>query len=84
MQIGGFIASRPRAILDLYYRHIRATLLRDPNGGPNTILLEFTFEFTKSFLSIKDVYVFISSQMLLWHCLLSATQQHIPDPRNRV
>jgi hypothetical protein len=60
-QLGGFTANRPQAILDLCYRHIMVTLLRDPGGGPNRILLEFTFEFTKNFLGIKDMYVSIYS-----------------------
>ena len=54
LQIGGFTANRPQAILGLCYRHIQVTLLRDPEGGPHQILLEFTFEFTKEFLGIKD------------------------------
>jgi hypothetical protein len=57
LQIGGFTANRPKAILALCYRHIRVTLLRDPDGGPHRVLLEFTFEFTKEFLGIKDMYV---------------------------
>jgi hypothetical protein len=55
MQLGGFTANRPQALLGLCYRHIRATLLRDPEGGPHRLLLEFTFEFTKEFLGIKDM-----------------------------
>jgi hypothetical protein len=52
--LAGFSANRPQALLDLCYRHIRVTLLRDPEGGPNQILLEFTFEFTKEYLGSKD------------------------------
>ncbi|KAH7119589.1 C2H2 finger domain protein [Dendryphion nanum] len=55
LQLGGFTANRPRALLGLCYRHIQVTLLRDPEGGPHHILLEFTFEFTKEFLGIKDI-----------------------------
>lgn len=55
LQLAGFTANRPAAILDLCYRHIQVTLLRDPSGGPNRILLEFTFEFTKTFLGTTDV-----------------------------
>lgn len=54
LQLAGFTANRPGALLELCYRHIRVTLLRDPTGGPNQILLEFTFEFTKTFLGTKD------------------------------
>ena len=33
------------------------TLLRDPDGGPHRVLIEFTFEFTKEYLRVKDAYV---------------------------
>ena len=45
---------RPEALLNLRYRHLRVTLLRDPEGGPRRVLLEFTFEFTKTFLGMKE------------------------------
>jgi Protein of unknown function (DUF3435) len=65
MQLGGFTANRPTALLGLCYRHILATLLRDQEGGYEDeyprILLEFTFEFTKNFLGAKDMYVHIPS-----------------------
>jgi hypothetical protein len=59
LQLGGFTANRPQALLSLCYQHIQVTLLRDPKGGPHRVLLEFTFEFTKEFLGIKDLYVII-------------------------
>lgn len=55
LQLGGFTANRPKAILGLCYRHVRITLLRDPEGGPNLIMPELTFEFTKKYLGIKDM-----------------------------
>jgi len=55
IQLAGFTANRPQALLSLCYRHIIATLLRDQGGGPSRLLLEFTFEFTKDFLGAKDV-----------------------------
>jgi hypothetical protein len=55
LHLGGFTANRPQAILELRYRHIQVTLLRDPEGGPHRVLLEFTFEFTKEFLGIKNM-----------------------------
>jgi hypothetical protein len=61
MQLAGFTANRPNAILSLCYRHIMVTLLRDPEGGPHRVLLEFTFEFTKQYLGIKDMYVSLPS-----------------------
>jgi hypothetical protein len=57
LQLGGFTANRPKSLLNLCYRHIQVAMLRDPEGGPHRVLLEFTFEFTKQFLGIKDMYV---------------------------
>jgi len=54
LHLAGFSASRPQALLNLCYRHIAVTLLRDPEGGPHRILLEFTYEFTKQYLGLKD------------------------------
>ncbi|KAF2190381.1 hypothetical protein K469DRAFT_558662, partial [Zopfia rhizophila CBS 207.26] len=58
LQLGGFIADWLQALLDLCYRHIKVTLLWDPEGGPYRILLEFTFELTKKYLSIKNMNTF--------------------------
>jgi Protein of unknown function (DUF3435) len=52
--LAGFSANRPQAVLDLRYRHIVVSLLRNPQGGPHRILLEFTYEFTKQFLGMKE------------------------------
>jgi hypothetical protein len=59
LQLGGFTANWPQALLSLCYWHVQVTLLRDAEGGPYRVLLEFTFEFTKEFLGIKDLYVII-------------------------
>ncbi|KAF2263259.1 hypothetical protein CC78DRAFT_554127 [Lojkania enalia] len=58
LQLGGFTANRPQSILGLCYQHIQVTLFRDLEGGPHQILIEFTFEFTKQFLGIKDMNTF--------------------------
>ncbi|EED11909.1 conserved hypothetical protein [Talaromyces stipitatus ATCC 10500] len=58
LQLAGLTTNRPQAILDLCYRHILVTLLRDPCGGPHRILIELTFEFTKEFLGAKDENTF--------------------------
>jgi len=50
----GFSGNRPQAVLNLCYRHIVMTLLRDPKGGPHRILIGFTCEFTKQYLGMKD------------------------------
>ena len=52
--LAGFSGNRPQAVLNLYYRYIVVTLLWDLKGGPHWILIEFTCEFTKQYLSIKD------------------------------
>ncbi|KAI9765782.1 MAG: hypothetical protein M1839_005382 [Geoglossum umbratile] len=57
-QLAGFSGNRPQALLNLRYRDIVVTLLRDPNGGPHRILIEFTCEFTKQFLGVKDANKF--------------------------
>ncbi|KAM3068918.1 hypothetical protein ACMFMG_004092 [Clarireedia jacksonii] len=44
-------------LLNLRYQDILVTLLRDPEGGPHRILIEFTPEFTKSFLGLKKVSI---------------------------
>jgi hypothetical protein len=40
--------------LKLRYGDIAMNLLRDPNGGPYRILIEFTCEFTKKYLGSKE------------------------------
>lgn len=50
LQLGRFTANRPKALPGLCYWHIQVTLLRDPEGEPHRVLLEFTFQFTKGFL----------------------------------
>jgi hypothetical protein len=54
-QFAGFSGNRPQALLNLRYRDIIVTLLRDPNSGPHWILIEFTCEFIKHFLGEKDL-----------------------------
>ncbi|KAF1352703.1 hypothetical protein EJ07DRAFT_168822 [Lizonia empirigonia] len=68
--LGGFTANRPKALLGLCYRHIAVTLLRDPEGGPHRVLLEFTFEFTKEFLGIKDMNTFPFPEIIYDETLL--------------
>lgn len=57
---GGFItANRPDALLRLRYKDIKVTVLRHPTDStmPHSIMLEFTYEFTKSFMGDKPAYV---------------------------
>lgn len=48
------VIGRTQSILNLRYRHIRVSLLRDPQGGPHRIVINFKFEYTKGLLSAKD------------------------------
>ncbi|KAF2177817.1 hypothetical protein K469DRAFT_742362 [Zopfia rhizophila CBS 207.26] len=64
LQLGGFTVNWLKALLGLCYRHIQVTLLRDPEGGPHQVLLEFTFEFIKKFLKIKDMNTFPISEIM--------------------
>ncbi|KAH8652841.1 C2H2 finger domain protein [Ilyonectria robusta] len=50
--------ARPLAILRLRFRDIRVVLARDPEGGPHNILIQFTPEFTKTYLGTKDAKTF--------------------------
>jgi hypothetical protein len=54
LQLAGLTANRSQAILYLIYRHIRVSLLQDPQGSPHRIVIEFTFEFTKGFLGTEN------------------------------
>jgi hypothetical protein len=55
LQLAGFSANRPQAVLSLCYRHIIVMLLRHPNGRLHNILIEFSYEFTKQFLGSKEM-----------------------------
>jgi hypothetical protein len=55
LQLAGFSGNRLQAVLSLYYRYLIITLLRDPSSGLHNILIEFTYEFTKQFLSTKEI-----------------------------
>ncbi|XTI84941.1 hypothetical protein V2W45_1465928 [Cenococcum geophilum] len=56
--LGFYTASRPKALLNLYYRYIIVILIYNPEGGPYKIMLKFIFEFTKEYLSIKEANTF--------------------------
>jgi hypothetical protein len=47
----------PALVLQLRYRDIRVVLTRDLEGGPHKVLIKFTLEFTKTYLSTKDTYM---------------------------
>jgi hypothetical protein len=54
-QLASFSGNCSQVLLNLWYQDIIVTLLQNPNGGPHPILIEFTCEFTKQFLGVKDV-----------------------------
>ena len=56
-QLAGITGSRPEALLQLRYRHLKLTLIRDHNNPRPRLFIELTAEFTKGFLGMKDVYV---------------------------
>jgi len=55
MQLTGITGNRPSALLAVRYRHIKVTLLPDPNGGEQPrVLIEIIFPNTKGYLGEKD------------------------------
>ena len=59
-QLAGITGNRPEALVNLRYRHLKLTLIRDPTGQSGSyprLFIELTAEFTKTFLGIKDQYV---------------------------
>ncbi len=59
MQLAGITGNRPAALLAVRYRHIKVTLLPDPEGGEQPrVLIEIVFNHTKGYLGEKDAYVF--------------------------
>ncbi|OJD11104.1 hypothetical protein AJ78_08054 [Emergomyces pasteurianus Ep9510] len=63
-QLVGFLVNRLQALLNLCYRHIKITLLKDPDGGLNNILIKFTVEFAKTFLGEKKKTTFIVPEII--------------------
>ena len=59
-QLATITGSRPEALVNMRYQHLKLTLIRDPTGqsGPHPqLFIELTAEYTKTFLGIKDKYV---------------------------
>ena len=58
MQLAGITGNRPAALLAICYRHVKVTLLADPNGGERPrVMLEIVYSYTKGYLGNKDVFV---------------------------
>ncbi|KAI4086415.1 MAG: hypothetical protein L6R37_008419 [Teloschistes peruensis] len=57
MQLAGITGNQPAALLAVRYRHIKVTLLPDPEGGEQPrVLIEIVFHHTKGYLGEKDAY----------------------------
>ena len=56
-QLAGITGNRPEALVQLRYRHLQLTLIRDRNNPRPRLFIELTAEFTKGFLGMKDAYV---------------------------
>ncbi|KAH1607259.1 hypothetical protein KXX21_005450 [Aspergillus fumigatus] len=57
-QLAAITGSRPGALLDLRYRNLLLTLVRDPDGGRPRLFIYLTPEFTKTFLGEKEQNTF--------------------------
>ncbi len=67
MELAGITGNRPSALLAVRYRHIKVTLLPDPESGEQPrVLIEIIFHHTKGYLGEKDAYV------LLFYAILAA------------
>ncbi|KAL8626093.1 hypothetical protein Q9189_008226 [Teloschistes chrysophthalmus] len=59
MQLAGITGNRPVALLAVRYRHIKVTLLPDPEGGEQPrVLMEIVVHHTKGYLGEKDANEF--------------------------
>jgi Protein of unknown function (DUF3435) len=57
--LGALTGNRPGALVHLQYRHLKLSLVRDPEdptGCHPRLFIELTPEFTKSFLGAKNSY----------------------------
>ena len=68
-QLAGITGNRPEALVQLRYRHLKLTLIRDHNNPRTRLFIELTAEFTKGFLGMKDAYVALP---FLFACELSS------------
>ena len=52
------MGNRPEALLSLRWKHAKMALLRDPDGSEwLRLIVNLTFEKTKSYMGAKDAYV---------------------------
>ncbi|KAE8374982.1 hypothetical protein BDV26DRAFT_268992 [Aspergillus bertholletiae] len=57
-QLAAITGSRPGALLNLRYRDLLLTLIRDPDGGRPRLFIYLTPQFTKTFLGEKEQNTF--------------------------
>jgi hypothetical protein len=55
--LGIFTVNRLSALLSLQFKHLRASIQKDPLGGPPIPLVEVRSEHTKQFLGTTQLYV---------------------------
>jgi len=71
MQLAGITGNRPAALLTIYYRHIKVTLLPDPHKGERPrVLIKILYKYTKGYLGEKDGSVLPSMPHLLLYVWL--------------
>ena len=63
--------ARPSSILQLRYRDIAISLVRDPKGGMNRLLIQFKLVRVKAYLDPKDEYVLLDSLDRCRHLYIS-------------
>jgi hypothetical protein len=56
-QLAGITGNCLEALVQLWYCHLKLTLIWDHNNPCLRLFIELTAEFTKGFLGMKDVYV---------------------------
>jgi len=56
-QLAGITGNRPAALVDLRFRHLNLTLIRDRNADRPRLFIELTTEYTKGYLGMKDACV---------------------------
>ena len=83
-QLAGITGNRPEALVELRYRHLQLTLIRDPTADRPRLFIELTPEFTKSYLGLKDMFVLSSLAYiaLSYSTLLTKLKAYISTPRN--
>ncbi|PPJ53291.1 hypothetical protein CBER1_11891 [Cercospora berteroae] len=59
MRLAGITGNRPSALRRLQYKELKIALLPNYNGGNRLrLVIDFTFEYTKRYLSGKDANTF--------------------------